>query len=555
MRMPGTSTGQSPAGPVAAGEWPDGSAAGGTGVPEPAGAGAAKPPTGSRRPAPGQLLRQLPAVLSRHWLVTALLAAGLVMRVLAIVAYRPALLYVDTLKYLYSTWAGSDPVGYRVALKLILVAGNLQTVAIVQHLLGLAMAVTLYLLLTRHGAPRWLAAIATAPVLLDAYQLQLEQTIMPDVWFEALIVAGLAVLLWKPRLSTGTCILGGLILGSSATVRQVGEILIIPALIFVLAAAGGGWRQLARKTIALTAAFAAPILFYCAASYDLTGQFSLSRSGVAATYGRMAAAANCATLTVAADLRALCPSAAEQSVGPDRLDHDINSPAKVFSPAPGVSRNTAIGQFNNAVLSQQPLRVAGAIERDAMKLFAITRHTSPGDTSITRWQFQSSYPSYVDVAVDPAGYIILGLKQVRGPILYAPLDPAYGGRVGLNRTLARFLRSYQHHGGYTPGPLLLVATLLGLAGSLAALLRRRAGPAERQLTLACLLFFAAGAADLLMSDLFEFSWRYQLPAMVTLIPAGALAAAAALRYARGRRDRQPRRAAAGHQPQLASSAG
>ena len=35
-------------------------------------------------------------------------------------------------------------------------------------------------------------------------------------------------------------------------------------------------------------------------------------------------------------------------------------------------------------------------------------------------------------------------------------------------------------------------------------------------------FLASGAAVLVMSDLFEFSWRYQLPALVTLVPAGAL---------------------------------
>ncbi len=27
---------------------------------------------------------------------------------------------------------------------------------------------------------------------------------------------------------------------------------------------------------------------------------------------------------------------------------------------------------------------------------------------------------------------------------------------------------------------------------------------------------------MLVSDLFEFSWRYQLPALVTLVPAGVL---------------------------------
>src|SRR5258708_3829595 len=91
-----------------------------------------------------------------------------------------------------------DPVGYKGPLRAILLVGNFDAVAAVQHLLGLAMAVVLYLLLLRRGVPRWLAALATAPVLLDAYQVQIEQTIMPDTWFEALIVARLAILLWPP---------------------------------------------------------------------------------------------------------------------------------------------------------------------------------------------------------------------------------------------------------------------------------------------------------------------------------------------------------------------
>ena len=70
----------------------------------------------------------------------------------------------------------------------------------VQHLVGLAMAVRCTWCCCGAARPGWLAAIAAAPVLLDAYQIQMEQTIMPDVWFEALIVAGLAVLLWRPSL-------------------------------------------------------------------------------------------------------------------------------------------------------------------------------------------------------------------------------------------------------------------------------------------------------------------------------------------------------------------
>jgi hypothetical protein len=37
-----------------------------------------------------------------------------------------------------------------------------------------------------------------------------------------------------------------------------------------------------------------------------------------------------------------------------------------------------------------------------------------------------------------------------------------------------------------------------------------------------LLMFMTAVSVLLTSDAFEFSWRYQLPALVTLAPAGAL---------------------------------
>jgi hypothetical protein len=138
------------------------------------------------------------AMLRRHWLIAVLLAAGLVLRILVAVAYRPALIYVDTLKYLYGASPGSEPLGYHLILKVILVVGDLPAVVAIQHLLGLAMGVMLYVVLLRRGVLRWVAALTAAPVLLDAYELQMEQLIMPDVWFEALVVAGVAVLLWRP---------------------------------------------------------------------------------------------------------------------------------------------------------------------------------------------------------------------------------------------------------------------------------------------------------------------------------------------------------------------
>src|ERR1022692_2926004 len=164
------------------------------------------------------------AALRRHWLLAVLLTAGLVMRVLAQIAYRPALLYIDSIKYLFGAYPGNDPPGYLLVLRPLLAVGNLDLVAAVQHLLGLAMAVALYLLMRRRGVPRWLAALATAPILLDAYQLQIEQTIMPDTLFEALIVTGLVLLLWQPKPTRWMIIGGGIALGASAPVAQIGEV-------------------------------------------------------------------------------------------------------------------------------------------------------------------------------------------------------------------------------------------------------------------------------------------------------------------------------------------
>ena len=44
--------------------------------------------------------------------------------------------------------------------------------------------------------------------------------------------------------------------------------------------------------------------------------------------------------------------------------------------------------------------------------------------------------------------------------------------------------------------------------------------------------FTSAAAVLLVSDAFEFSWRYQLPALVTLPPAAALALTALFTHRR-----------------------
>jgi hypothetical protein len=425
-------------------------------------------------------------------------------------------------------YPGSDPLGYRWLLKVILAVGNLGTVAAIQHLLGLAMAVVLYVVLLRRGVRIWLAALAVAPVLLDAYQLQMEQMIMPDVWFEAMIVAALAVLLWRPAASVPFAVAAGLILGSSATIRAAGEILVLPAVLYLLAA-GGGWRRALGRSVSLAAAFALPILLYCGISYVRTGHFWLSHSQT--SIGRMAAAADCATLKLPAAVRPMCPGPAVQAKGPDWLEHSGQSPLYTTPVPPGTTRTRMLATLGSAIRGQQPLRVAGAIAGDSLRLFALTRDGIPSVTPISRWQFQTSYPTFPQwITVDRAHYVVVGIQRSAfGKFRFSRLNPSYGGKAQVNRPVAGFLRAYQLGGGYTPGPLFAVFALAGLAGSLVAVIRRRAGGARSlRLAAASLLFTATALVLLLVPDVLEFSWRYELPAVIILPPAGVLGIAALL---------------------------
>jgi hypothetical protein len=446
----------------------------------------------------------------RHWLLAALLVAGVALRIISQLAYRPALLYIDSPKYLIPGLEKYDPQGYRVlVIRPLTWLGNLAVVAAGQHLLGLAMAVAIYIVLLRRNAPRWAAALAAAPVLLDAYQLQMEQTIMPDVLFEAFVVAGLAILAWKPRPSLTAISVAGFILGASATVRQVGEALIIPALL-VCVLATRGWRSRLGHGALITVSFLIPVLVYMTySSLTLGDGFELSDQGDAVVYGRAAAAADCATLHLTVAERALCPSPATvRSLGIDGLVNNPSSPAYTAGLPAGVNHQETANSFSYTVLEQQPLRVAVAIGQDAVELFALTRDTSPGDTPIWRWQFQDAYPTY------PAAITISTATQ-----MFAAAGGG-GGPVTV-RPLAVFLRDYQLHGGWTPGPALLVSLLAGMAG--VATGRRRG---DSSAALVCLLVTGLGAAALLGADLYEFSWRYQLPALITLPAAGALGVAA-----------------------------
>jgi hypothetical protein len=439
-----------------------------------------------------------------------LLAAGVALRLLATVAYRPALIYIDSvyayLNPLHSLDpSGPDPLGYDILLlRPVLAAGDLRAVVVVQHLLGLAMAVAIYLVLAALGTRRWLAAVATAPALIDAYQVQIEQNVMSDTLFQALLVAAIGLLAWRGATGWRVAAATGALLGMATVTRLAGALVIVAALGYA-GLTNRGVRRLLVPT-AMIVGFAAPVVAYATYYHHATGRFALTDSGGAAGYGRVATFADCRGVEMPAYERVLCPAEPRAlRRGPDYYAHDPRSPQFRLVPPEGKTSAQVMQDFAARIVIHQPVDLVRAVAGDAVKLFSWTRTDDANpDAPTERWRFQTTYPTF------PAG-ITLNLVASLG-------DRYGGGDPVVVRPLAAILRGYQISVGYTPGPILVLAILAALLAGVVA--RRRAG--------AALLFLAAGALVLLFADSFEFTWRYQLPALVLLPAAGALGMTALL---------------------------
>ena len=449
----------------------------------------------------------------RNRLLSILLALGLALRLMATLAYYPALLYIDSFGYIHRSYAFSplsEPMGYSWFLRGLFDISNLTTVVVVQHLFGLAIPVAVYALLRRYGVRRTLSALATAPFLLDGYQVQIEQNIMSDTLFETFIVAGVVTLAWSRTPRLRAICLGSALLACCLLVRNAGDVLVVAVLLFPLVAVRGDWR---RKTAALVIAvigFAVPTAAYATYNWSSTGTFGLSGQGTIALYGRAATVADCQTLPLTADEKLLCPTEPlGERKGVDYYVSDPHSPLISLDKEVGAGTlnmrvSNVAGQFATVVIRHQTWDFTRAILNDFLHGFSIDNHVAPIDTPSWRWQFQTAYPYW------PPGY-----PQSTAVATSAQFGQ---GAPSVQPTLATILRDYQLNGGSTPGPLLGVAALLAI-GACVAWSRRVKQSGLRPL---CILLTVSGLGLLLAADAFEYNLRYQLPGLILLPAAGAV---------------------------------
>ena len=457
--------------------------------------------------------------LASHWIFSAAFAAGLALRIVAMLGFRPAIfLGGDSTSYLttgLSLIPGiSRQSGYGLVLFLLRPAHSFVLVTAVQHAAGLAIAVAIYALLRRYGLPAWGATLAALPVLLDAYQIQLEQEILATTTFGFLVIAAVFLLLWwrddRPAWATAAAAAA---LAFSSVTWPAGLpllVLFVGYLIFRRA----GWRAVVTGLVA----GALPLVMYLA-WFDVnyhTAAFNES-DGIF-LWSRTMAFANCAVIRPPADESALCPRQppAQRPDGPTYI-WAVNSPLKAL-PGPKFSpgNNALAMNFALRAIAAQPADYARTVADGFWLTFSWGRPDSRSALHSEKYQFAFATRTWASAATG---------RELAADQRY------YTGAATPTRAvppLAGWLASYQRF-GFLRGSLLGVVLLIGLGGIVARLagggFRRRrdwGGPALYPWTAAMVMLIIPNVTA-------SFSIRYVVPAQ----PVACLAAG--LAFARSRR--------------------
>jgi hypothetical protein len=396
-------------------------------------------------------------VLARHRWFAAAFTAGLVLRVLVMIGFPPAIWFGgDSASYLSTALRHAPGTsrlsGYGIMLLLLRPFHSFAAVTAVQHLLGLAMAALIYALLRRYGLPGWAAALAALPVLLSGYQLELEQEILPSAAFTFLVVlAATLALWWRGRGPLWAAAGAGLLLAVSATFWPVGLPLLLLYLVYLLVRRAG-WRAV--TAAAVTAAV--PLGGYLLWFNGYYQRFTFTNSDGIYLWSRTMTFANCAVIHPPAGERGLCPPrpagarAAASTFIWDAHSPLNNLPGRKFS----AGKNALALNFALRAIAAQPGAYLGAVLHDFSLTFDWDIPPHPTAEMTRRYQFAHATRHWIS-----PGAVVVGSHTV------ASDERAYGGATVTRavQPFARWLSGYQR-AAYLPGTLLGVVLLIGLSG-------------------------------------------------------------------------------------------
>jgi len=425
-----------------------------------------------RRPAADQLAQVSAAAASlraelapkalwhRHRLFTIATILSFIPRILATLAFRPALLTADSFLYMREAVTGSlgliRPSGYPFFLSLFSwLPHPLLLVTTAQHLMGIAIAAIVYGLLRYWGLPGWGACLAALPTLFDSHELALESFVLPDTLFCLVIMAGTALLLTRRAPRPWQCAAAALLFAYACLLRGNGLPLIVVVAVFLLVRRVG-WKALTAAALA----FAVPLAAYLLDFHAQYGRYNLTESDGMFLWSRTTSFANCAVIKPPADLRALCPDR-DTSVFPARPAAPWSLTALLAEPTPSDylwagnawwrhDAHPGINAYNNSLAMQfavraieaQPFAYARVVgENVALTFLTTDRPLGVSDMTFTR------YP-----------------RIARLPAAYQDDIRAYAGTTSNTTAVfpyAYFMLLYQQP-VYFPGVIFLLIVLAGL---------------------------------------------------------------------------------------------
>ncbi|MFL6582932.1 MAG: hypothetical protein ACJ8KU_00280 [Chthoniobacterales bacterium] len=439
----------------------------------------------------------------------ALISVAVVVRVIAMIAYFPAvLLSFDSPRYaridgkaLYSDyWM---PAGYPLFLRLLrLLSDQLWVTIAVQHLIGLATGVIVFFVMSHLRASRCLACVAAAVPLLSGDHIYLEHMIMADFLLAFLATAGfsLAAVGLAYSVRTAPLVMASLVIGMAALVRSVGLVL-IPVLVICTVATVGGTKLVRAR--ALGAALVPALLLlgiYTGGRKFVHGKYL----GIADMrgwnlYSRVAPFADCRKFSAPDGTAVLCEQTPpSQRPGPFYYVWNPDSISRRnFGIGPATQKQ--LGAFATQAIVHQPLDYVRAVVID------LWRYGEPA-TGRNWWYAGQTDAAFAFGARDPSVEQLVVSAMSRG---YRGAQPHVRGEQLLN--------AYQQIFRVTG---LVLASLLSLA--LIGVWRVR-GPLRT-----AILLFGLGAIGLYILPVATVSYdaRYGVPPVTLLVMAGLLAAKA-----------------------------
>jgi hypothetical protein len=434
---------------------------------------------------PRLLLPRLRRLAGENKLFSWALGVGALLRLITILGYPGALFfYGDSYVYLGAALRPqpnlSKVTGYSFFLRALLPFHSLTLVATIQHLMGLAVAVMIYVLLRRNGVSKLWSTVATLPQLLDGYIIEDEHMIMTETVFTFLLMLAMLIVLWKPRPAWWSLLIAGVLAGCASVVRTDGEVMLAVIPLFLLLR-GWSWKTLRGWLMAITFAVGSvlPLASYEGWFHDYYPQsqyhsYETSLAQGFFLWGRVSSFANCAVIQPTGEDAKICPTDAIADRTPPgnfvwENPYIHSSPLNPgFSPVT-IASNKLLTDFAIKAIEDQPLDYAKTVVKNAFLSFGFPRIAYPGPGTTYYYSFHLHYV----VASTPTskGYSTLPPKTKTWIGTNVKTDNAYSDWLAyghqapgvVNEVFAAPILLYERV-VFTWGPLLAVIFLLGLGG-------------------------------------------------------------------------------------------